>query len=165
MRNYWIAFIVIMVFCLSGFGTIIYKCFIEAPKPLVVYLNVDSLKEAGNLIITDTPDIVAVYPSNHKNTINDTIPCADVYVCKSYNKIDSLSGDTAVMVLDINTRLDLKDIIFADKSIRNYFQAGIRGSKKINRCRILVPQNQVDIKKYRYKLGDVKLIPSKILYD
>jgi len=127
MRNYWIAFIIIITFCLGGFGMIIYKCFIESPKPVVIYLKVDGLKEAGNLIITDTPDIVAVYPSNHINTINDTIPWADVYVCNSYNKTDSLSGDTAVMILDIHTRLDLKNTVFT--------------------------------------LGDIKLIPTKILVD
>jgi hypothetical protein len=166
MRKYWIAFIVIITFCLGWFGTIIYKCFIEAPKPVVVYLDVDSLKEAGNSIITDTPNIVAVYPSNHINTINDTLPWADVYVCNSYSKKDSLSGDTAVMILDIHTRPDLKNIVFTDESFGSYFQAGIQVGKKVNICRILVPPSKVDyIKRYRYKLGYVKLIPIRIALD
>jgi hypothetical protein len=161
MKNYWVAFGLIVSIGLAGFGLIIFKCFIQESVPQLFYLNIDSMREAGRDLTdtTDKPAVSCVYPANKEN-VADAIPWADLYVCRSYEKSDSLSGDTVMVLIDVNTKIELKDL----KDV-NHYSANINPGKKYKKIRVLIPSNQTElIKRCRYKFGKVKL-EDDFLYD
>ena len=162
MKKYWILFIVIVSIGVTGFGTIIFKCFIQKPQLKLYYLNIDSLREASDGVTDSTNrlSIVGIFPSQTRNIGNEAIPWADVYVCKSFNKKDSLSGDTAIILIDVTTKGYSKNTENVD-----HYRPDIIAEKKHNKCKVLIPANQIDsLKKFRYKFGNVKLIDDW-LYD
>jgi len=163
MRNYWIAFILIVSIGFFGLGMIIFKSFIQKSQPQLFYLNVDSMQMAAGHVTDSTaqrPEVVSVFPCDKKNAGNEVIPWADLYVCKSYNKSDSLSGDTALVFIDIHTKLGLHGIKNSD-----HYGAGIKTEQSFKKCRVMVPANQIDnIREYRYKFAQVTLIDDW-LYD
>jgi hypothetical protein len=152
MKKYWVIFILTITVSLAGFATVIYKCFIQ---PKVVCLDIDKMKEE-NLNVLDTNkkfEVVAIFPANKINLKNDTIPWADVYVCNSFSKQDSLSGDTKFIILDIHTKADLENI----KDIYDY-TVFVKEEKVFKKCKVIIPYDQESsINQYKYKLGDVKL--------
>jgi len=154
MKKYWIILILAVIIGFSFPLLVIYNAIPHAPKPVLVYLNTDSMKEAVNVVVDSVmggPSIKAVYPCEETNKPGDTVPWADVFICRSYNKADSLSGDTLIVYLDTRTTDDFKvrdDI--------NEFQAGIKPSARFGKCRVMIPTNQIDsLKHYRYKYGEV----------
>jgi len=152
MKNYWVIFILITTICLAGLGMIIFKCFIQ---PKVAYLNIGKMKEERlNLLDTNKKfEVVAIFPANKINQDNDTIPWADVYVCNSLSKQDSLSGDTKFIILDIHTKADLGSI----KDIYDY-SVFVKEEKVFKKCKVVIPHDQESIiNQYKYKLGDIKL--------
>jgi len=156
MKKYWVVLTIVVIVGISIPIIIMNTVILQTPKLELVYLNTDSMREAGNGVVDSTmgPAIVSIFPCNKTNTINDTIPWANVFVCKSFTKTDSLSGDTIILLLDINTQKDFQEI--KDPAI---YWAGIKQTRKFNKCKILIPANEVDkLKKMRYKYSDVKLI-------
>ena len=135
---------------------IIYNAIPHAPKPVLVYLNTDSMKETCakdsiNSILGQY--IMKVYLCGHKNTAKDTIPWADTYLCRASNKANSLAGDSLIVYLDTQMQENLKDTVGVTQ-----FQAGIKVSKKFKKCKVMLPPKLVDsIKKYKYKYGMVYL--------
>jgi hypothetical protein len=152
MKKYWVMFILITTLCLAGLAVIIFKCFIQ---PKVVCLNVGKMKEE-NLSVLDTNkkfEVVAIFPANKINQENDTILWADVYVCNSFSKQDSLSGDTKFIILDVHTKADLGNI----KYIYDY-TVFVKKEKAFKKCKVAIPHDQESsINQYKYKLGDIKL--------
>jgi hypothetical protein len=157
MKNYWIAFILIVSLGFFGLGTIIFKNFIQKPKPQQFYLDLDSMQMAVGQVTNSPgqrPQVVAIFSCDMKNTSSEVIPWADLYVCRSYNKSDSLSGDTAIVFIDTHTKSDLHDI----KNIDHY-GVGIKMAQGFKKCRIMVPANQIDnIRKCRYRFAQVTLV-------
>ncbi len=107
MKNYWIAFVLITTTGLACLGIIIFKCFIQKPQLQLFYLNVDSMKMATKNLEDakyNRPGVVALFPCDKINTGSETIPWADLYVCSTNNESELLSGDTALVLIDIHTR-------------------------------------------------------------
>lgn len=145
------AFILIISFCLTGLFAVIYVNFF---RQRILVLDTSRLVEQA----PEKPDtgfqfqIIAVYPANELNHNAETIPWADVYVCTSFSKEDSLSGHTKFMVLDINTKSALKDIKYLDD-----YSVALK-KETFKKCRVKIPPGIVnDIKSYKYRLFDVKL--------
>jgi len=156
MKNYWIAFVLIVSFGLTGLSTIIYKCFIQKPESILVYLNIEKMQEAGGSIAdTNSYELTSVFLCHQKNTINDTIPWADLYVCKSYGKKDSLSGDTALLFIDVHSKKEIEQL----KNETITYSLQYKTAPKYKKCKILIPADQLyNIKKYRYKFGNVEVL-------
>jgi len=154
MKKYWIILILVVITGFSFPVLIIYNAIPHAPKPVLVYLNTNSMKEVINVAadsVMSGPSIKAVYPCEEKNKPGNAIPWADVFICRSYNKADSLSGDTLVVFLDTHTTDD-----FEVRPDINEYQAGIKPSAKFSKCKVMIPPNQVDsLKHCRYKYGRV----------
>ena len=131
---------------------IVYNAVPHAPKPVLVYLNTDSMKEGGDSVVNSHlgPSIIAVYPAYQKNVVGEKIPWADLFLCRSDNKADSLSGDTLIVFIDTKTIEDFK----VRDDIKD-FTAGIEPSRKFKQCRVMIPPNLIDpLKHYRYKYGN-----------
>jgi len=146
-----------------GLGVIIFKSFIQKPQPQLFYLNVDSMQMAAGPVTDSTGkglEVVSIFPCNVKNAGGEVIPWADLYVCRSHNRRDSLSGGTALVFIDIHTESDLKAL----KNI-NHYGTDIKIAQKFRKCRVRVPAGQIDnIRKYRYRFARVTLIDDW-LYD
>lgn len=155
MRNYWIAFVLIVATGLAGLGVLVFKCFIQKPGPIMVYLNIERMTEAGKSIAdSNSYEITSVFQCRKKNTVNDSIPWADLYVCKSHTNKDSLSGDTALLFIDIHP----KEYIEEQQRDAIIYSAKYKIAPKYKGCKILIPANQLyNIKRYRYKFGDVEV--------
>jgi hypothetical protein len=154
MKKYWIILTLVVVTGISISVMIVYNAIPHAPKPELVYLNTDSMKEAHVIDTIMGPSIRAVYLCEHTNTLNDTIPWADAYLCVSNNRADSLSGDSLIVYLNAKTPGDLKDTTGA-----NQFMAEIQISKKNKKCKIMLPPKLIDsIKRYKYKYGRVFIV-------
>jgi hypothetical protein len=163
MRNYWIAFILIISIGFFGLGMIIFKSIIQKPQPQLFYLDVDSMQMAAGPVTDSTgqrPVVVSIFPCNMKNASGEAIPWADLYVCRSYNSSDSLSGDTALVFIDIHTKNDLHEL----KNIDHY-GTDIKITQKFKKCRVMIPAGEIDkIRKYRYRFARVTLVDDW-LYD
>jgi hypothetical protein len=161
MRKYWIIFIVFLIASFGGFGIIVYKCFIQKPDSEIRHpylLNTYTMKEAGSqmLNIFDGPGIINIFPANNQNGKNDSIPWADVFICKIRSTKDSLAGDSNILVLDIKTDNSLKDI-----QEPNEFWTDIKPAKRFEKCEILISEDELDTLKkykYKYKYGRVTLV-------
>jgi len=118
-------------------------------RPKVVYLDLDSMREASNDII-DTlhgPSVEKIFPANHQNTKSGSIPWADTYLCHSFSNADSLSGDTLILLLDTKTDNSLYKIEEPDE-----YWTGLKKASRFRKCRIVVPEEQLErIKRARYK--------------
>jgi hypothetical protein len=124
--------------------------------PVVICLNLDSMKEASDSVIRtfDGPAVCDIYPARHQNDNNDIIPWADAYLCHTFSKADSSSGDTLVLLLDtkINSRL------YRVKYPSEYW-TGLKKASKFRKCRIMLTREQLtDIRNARYKFASVQLI-------
>jgi hypothetical protein len=122
----------------------------------VIYLDVDSMKESDNDIIDSLkgPAVDKIFPADHQNTKNDSIPWADAYLCRSFNKADSLSGDTVILVLDTKTDNSLDKIKYPED-----YWTGLKKANLYKKCRIVVPPGlSVNFKRYSYKYASVSLI-------
>ncbi len=97
------------------------------------------------------PGIVALFPCDKINTGSETIPWADLYVCSTNNESELLSGDTALVLIDIHTRTDLHDL----KDIDHY-GITIKPTPAFKKYRVMVPVSQINnIKKAAIKLGEL----------
>jgi len=118
---------------------------------------VDSMQMAASHTTDSTykrPAVVSIFPCDVKNAGDEVIPWADLYICRSHNRSDSLSGDTALVLIDVHTKSGLYDI----KNIDHY-GATIKTAMGFKKCRVVVPANQIKkIKKYRYKFARVTII-------
>jgi len=164
MRNYWISFFLITVLGFCWLGTIIFKNFIQKPQPQLFYLNTDSMQMASSHV-TDSASrqlqVVSIFPCNTKNAAGKAIPWADLYVCRSYNKADSLSGDTAQLFIDVHTNSDLNNIKDPD-----HYGIDIKTSQNFKKCMVMVPANQISaIRKYRYRFAQVTLVDDDWMSD
>jgi len=153
MKKYWIILILVIIAGICIPVVIVYYDVPHAPKPILVYLNTDSMKEAHVTDSSSEPNIIKVYLCGHKNTAKDTIPWADAYLCRASDKADSLAGDSLIVYLDTQMQENLKDTVGIDQ-----FEAGIKVSKKFKKCKVMLPPKLIDsIKKYKYKYGMVYL--------
>jgi hypothetical protein len=153
MKKYWTILILVVIAGISIPVLIIYKAVPHAPKRVLVYLNTDSMKEIGNWVVNSThgPSIVAVYPAYENNDSGEPIPWADLFICRSTNKADSLSGDTLIVFIDTKTVENFK----VREDITE-FTAGVERSKKFKQCRVMIPSRLSDsLKHYKYKYGHV----------
>jgi hypothetical protein len=159
MRNYWIAFILIVATGLAGVGMLVFKCFIRKPEsetPRIYYLNADSMREAGQNIVDSNkgPGVISIFPAEKQAEDNDSIPLADLYICRSFAKQDSLSGDTAIILLDVATSKYL-----TKEGDPTQYWTGVKAAKKFKECRVFIPPSLFkSIKRYRYKYATVTLI-------
>jgi len=158
MKNYWIAFVLIVSLGFIGLGILIYKCFIQKPeseRPIVVYLNIEKMQEAGKTIAdTNSYYLASIFQCHKNNIAKDPVPWADLYVCKSYTQKDSLSGDTALLFIDLHPQEDIEphQMPGIDRSVR------YKPAPNYKKCKVLIPASQLDnIKRYRYKFGNVKV--------
>ena len=156
MKKYWIIFILATTSCLAGFITLIYVNFL---KPRTIVLDINRMKEESHGI-QDTSlafQIDAVYPANELNNNTDTTCWADLYLCTSFSKEDSLSGHTKFMLLDINTKTGLGNI----KYLEDY--STVLKKEIFKKCKVKIPPGIVnDIESYKYRIADVKLVYSVI---
>jgi len=151
MRKYWIIFILATTVCLAGLGELIYVNFLS---PRVLVFDIGRMREESSAV----PDSVlkfqidAIYPANKLNNSTDTVFWADVYLCTSFSKEDSLSGNTKFMLLDIKTKSGLGDIKYP------YDYSAALKAEIFKKCRVKIPPGMVnDITGYKYRLADVKL--------
>ncbi|MDB5150686.1 MAG: hypothetical protein JWQ57_4706 [Mucilaginibacter sp.] len=109
--------------------------------------------EADDDIIDSTMGsaLISAYLCKIKsNSSDDSIPYADVYVCKSFKR-DSVLGDT-IIILD--TRLGKE--ISGDPNI---YWTGLQKAKRWKACKIAVLRDQLSkIRKYPYMYAQVTLI-------
>ena len=163
MRNYWIAFILIISIGFFGLGMVVFKGFIQKPQPKLFYLNVDSMQMAAGHVPGSTdqrPVVISIFSCGKKNASDEAIPWADLYVCKSYNKSDSLSGDTALVFIDIHTKSGIDNI----KDI-NHYGASVKTGQTFKKCKVMLPADQINnIRRYKYKFAQVTLVDDW-LYD
>ena len=163
MRNYWIAFILIVSTGFWGLGTIVFKGRSQKPQPKLFYLNVDSMQMVTAPVVDtagERPVVLSIFPCDEHNAGGGVIPWADLYVCRGYNKNDSLSGDTALLFIDIHIKSGLPDI----KEIGRY-GADIKIGQRFKKCRVMVPANQIDnIRRLRYRFAQVTLVDDWV-YD
>ena len=107
-------------------------------------LNTDKMKS-----VVDSIDhylgiaVIGMYLYQGKNTEENTIPCADLFICRRY--ADSLSVDT-IIVLDTKLMKTLK----LKYNVREYGVV-FEPSRKLKKCRVMIPARMIDaIKKYKY---------------
>ncbi len=153
MKKYWIILSLVVIVGISIPAMIIYNAIPHAPKPVLVYLNTDSMKEVGNWVVNSThgPSIIAVYPAYEKNDPGESVPWADLFICRSSNETDSLSGDSLIVFIDTKT---VKNFKIRDDITE--FSAGVERSKKFKQCRVMIPLRLLDsLKHYKYKYGHV----------
>ncbi len=116
-------------------------------------MNTAEMVEAGDDIIDPTmgPTLISTYLYKIKSNLNDdSIPYADVYVCKSFKR-DSVLGDT-IIILDTQLR---KEIL----GNPDRYWIGLQKAKSRKVCKIFVSSNQLSrIRKYPYKYARVTLI-------
>jgi hypothetical protein len=152
MKRYSVILFVIVVIGFSIPVIIFYKACTYVPyqlKPQVFYLNTERMKESSVDDTSNGPAVDAIFPCNKINNINDSIPWADMYVCHTFNKSDSL-----VILLDTHTRKDLADI--GDPHI---YWTGIKLTRRFDKCKILIPPGVINkLKKYHYRYGIVTLV-------
>jgi hypothetical protein len=119
----------------------------------IVHLNTAEMIEADDSIIDSTmgPGLVSAYLCEIKsNSNNDSIPYADVYVCKSFKR-DSILGDT-VIILDTQLRKEIS-------GDPNIYWTGLQKAKNQRVCKIAISPDQLSkIKKYPYKYARLTLI-------
>lgn len=119
----------------------------------VVNLNTARMIEADDSILDSTmgPALISAYLCKVKGELkDDSIPYADVYVCKSFKR-DSVLGDT-VIILDTRLRKEIS-------GEPNIYSTGIQKAKKRETCKVAIPPAQLSkIRKYRYKYAQVTLI-------
>jgi hypothetical protein len=153
MKKYWLILILAVIVGISVPVVIIYNAVPHAPKPVMVYLNTDSMKEVGNWVVNSThgPSIIAVYPAYKKNNSGEPVPWADLFLCRSSNKADSLSGDILIAFIDTKT---VKNFKVRDDITE--FTAGVEHAQKFKQCKIMIPLKLLDsLKHYKYKYGHV----------
>ncbi|WP_114940187.1 hypothetical protein [Mucilaginibacter endophyticus] len=118
-----------------------------------VTLNTTKMVEADDNIIDSTmgPALISAYLCKITNNLSeDSIPYADVYVCKSFKR-DAILGDT-VIILDTQLRKEIS-------GNPNIYWTGIKKTKKLKACKIAVPQDQLSkLQKYTYKYARVTLV-------
>lgn len=119
----------------------------------IVHLNTAEMTEADDSIIDSSmgPSFISAYLCEIKGgSKDDSIPCADVYVCKSFKR-DSILGDT-VIILDTRLRKEIS-------GNPDIYWTGLQKAKNHRVCKIAVPPDQLSkIKKYPYKYAQVTLI-------
>jgi hypothetical protein len=156
MKNYWIAFVLIVSLGLTGLVAIIYKCFIQKPEseiPRLYYLPTDSMREAGNKI-ADSAGMFSIFPGDQIEKANNSIPRADLFVCKTFSRRDSLTGDTLIVLLDVK----LPSFLYAQQHPLN-FGTKLTPASKLKQCRVFIPPSLFNkIKHCRYKYANVELI-------
>ena len=118
-----------------------------------VSLNTVKMAEADDSIIDSTmgPALLSAYLCKVRSNSNeDSIPYADVYVCKSF-KHDSILGDT-VIIFDTQLRKEIS-------GNPDIYWTGIQKAKRWKACKIAVPSDQLGkIRKYPYMYAQVTLI-------
>jgi hypothetical protein len=118
-----------------------------------VYLKMDTMQEATNIMIDSTPGpaLAAMFLCGEKNIKHDTTPWADAFLCVPRNK-EGLALDT-VLLLDASLRQVQYNIDPTD------YWTGLKKATKLGQCKILVPTSlQGRIKNYKYKYCSVTLI-------
>jgi hypothetical protein len=134
------------------FSSCYYKS--SQPKFKEFYLNTDSLKSASNEFINGEYGnaVIAAYLCDKKNIRGDSVPWADVFVCKFFKDVTYLKTDT---------------VVFFDTCLRksnsgtNYsiYWADVKPAQKLKKCKIFIPLNQLNnIKRFKYKYGSVSLV-------
>jgi hypothetical protein len=125
-------------------------------RPKIVFLDMDSLKEASDSIISPDkgPAVDKIFPADHKNKPNDTILWADAYLCTSIGKYHSPCSDTLILLLDAKT----DDKLYKIKYPEDYW-TGLKKAPRLRKCKIMVsPEQLARIKRARYKFVSVDLI-------
>jgi len=157
MKKYWILLILVVIAGISIPVVIIHDAQPYIPKqvvPVLVYLNTDSMTEVNVRDSVLWPAIKKVYLCGHKNAANDTIPWADAYLCISYNKSDSLAGDSLIIYLNPITPGELKDTIGVSQ-----FLADITPCPRFKKCKLMLPPALAQsVKKYKYKYGKIVVV-------
>ncbi|MBS1526183.1 MAG: hypothetical protein JST19_11070 [Bacteroidetes bacterium] len=121
-----------------------------------VYLDTNTMKEAGDSILNtfNGPAVEKLFPAGHQNKKADTVPWADAYLCSDFDKANLISGDTLVLVLDmqINDKLD-------KIQHPNDYWTSLKKAPKFKKCKIVIPADQLNrLKRARYKFAHVTLV-------
>jgi len=117
-----------------------------------ICLNTDNMKEAEDGIINSQQGnaVIDAYICEKKNLKNDTIPWADVFVCKFYN--NTSVADTVIL---IDTQLRKVE------PERDYdiYWIELEPTQKLKKCKVLIPRSQADyIRKHKYRYASVTLV-------
>ncbi len=155
MKAYAVALALVVIIGFSVIGIIIYNAFPHDSRKRWVVLHTNNMSEA-DISPADTingPAVIAGHFAGKADPQDSTIPLADVYVCVSRNKSDSSKTDT-ILLLDtrrLNGSGDLRR--------PEYYSTGVKPSKKLNECRVLIPEKRIKrITAYKYKYARVELI-------
>ena len=148
---------VLAIVVLAGFsfiGAIIFRSSRGESKAFFI-LNTRSMSEADSSVVDSTwgPVVNDIYLAGKQQSAGNVIPLADAFVCLSPNKSDLTKADT-ILLLDIQSQISDKD---AENPAK--FWTGVRPAKKLNACRVLIPEGMLKkFKTYKYKYGKVTLM-------
>lgn len=157
MKLYVVVFILVVVAGFSLIGLIVCHSFSILPQHELkteVYLNTKNMIEVDNVVVNSAtnPVIIAAYPANHKNIVDNKIPWADLFVCVKANKLDSLKMDTLLL-------LDTHTVNYSDLGEVTKYWAEIKPAAMLNGCTILVPGSQIKtLTRYPYNYCRVQLV-------
>lgn len=150
-----LAVIVVAGFVLIG-AVFFHDPVLVKQRAIITCINIDSLKEAGDSIMAPLhgPGVDKIFPANHQNTKDDPIPWADVYLCHSCKKADSLSGDTLIMLLSTQINDKLSKIEYPTD-----YWTDLKKAHTFQKVKVMMPPEQLSlIKKARYKFVSVGLV-------
>lgn len=157
-KGYVILLIIVVAAGFSFIGIILFHDpVIVKQRSEIVFLDIANLKEASDSIIDSQkgPAVDRIFPAGHQNSKKDTVPWVDVYLCHSFSKADSLSGDTLILILDTEIDNSLYKIKYPDE----YWVYLKKKTRKYTKCRIMIsPEQLAIIKNAKYKFANVELI-------
>jgi len=154
MKRYWIILILAIVIGFGGIGIIIYNASLTQSWP-ITYLNTNNSNEANKITeSTYNLNVIKYFPCNKRNKQGDLYPWANLYVCKSLNKQDSLSGDSLIVLLETKTGR-----AYTQDDLINSFWITIKPSKRFLGSKVLLPTHEMDsLKGYKFRYGEIKSI-------
>lgn len=154
MRTLTTIFIIVVATPFIIIGILVFKGCSYTYFRNQVYLNTSKMQEA-NYDVADSiagPALISAYYCHKTIAKKDTVPWADVFVCQSSNKKDSLKVDT-IILLDTNLRNENEP-----KNPYNYW-TGVREARKFSACKISITKDQIPLfRKYKYKYARVILV-------
>ena len=155
MKAYAIALAIIVAGGFIFIGLVISGNFRQEAKEAPSVLNTESMREVDkrNADSTMRPAVIAIYLAGKSNASSNGTPWADVFVCATANRLDTLKTDT-ILLLDTRTGKNFGNL----GDVAKYW-IEIKSAKKLNQCRILIPENEVKkLKTYPYWYCNVQLV-------
>jgi hypothetical protein len=155
MKAYAIALALIVIIGFSMVGWIIYSAFPHDSRKVRFVLHTSAMSEADSGVLDpfNGPAVIAAHFAGKSDEANKSTPLADVFVCACRDKLDTSKTDT-VLLLDTRLLHGSGDL---DKP--DYYWTGVKPAKKLNECRVLIPEGLVKkLGGYKYRYGRVELI-------